>query len=73
MAGNDELYEHLKGMAAYTIRPSERMNELAVNFEVSRTPLRQSLNRLVAENLLNCVPHQASSSGSCIVKTSSTS
>ena len=55
------LYEQLKEMTVlYTIRPGERVNEmeLAEKFEVSRTPLREALNRLVAENLLVFVPNR---------------
>ncbi|QYY33800.1 GntR family transcriptional regulator (plasmid) [Cupriavidus pinatubonensis] len=57
----NELYEELKSMAVlYTIRPGERVNELelADRFNVSRTPLREALNRLVAENLLTFVPNR---------------
>ncbi|AOJ91576.1 GntR family transcriptional regulator [Burkholderia multivorans] len=57
----NDLYEHLKEMAVlYTIRPGERVNELelAERFDVSRTPLREALNRLVAENLLTFVPNR---------------
>jgi DNA-binding GntR family transcriptional regulator len=44
----------------YTIRPGERVNELelAERFDVSRTPLREALNRLVAESLLSFVPNR---------------
>ncbi len=55
------LYDHLKPMVTlYKIRPGERINELdlAKRFQVSRTPLRESLNRLVAENLITFVPNQ---------------
>ncbi|WP_207005610.1 GntR family transcriptional regulator [Trinickia mobilis] len=57
----NDLYEQLKTMAVlYTIRPGERVNELelAEKFQVSRTPLREALNRLVAENLLLFVPNR---------------
>ncbi|MGU7782292.1 GntR family transcriptional regulator [Burkholderia sp. PU8-34] len=57
----NDLYEQLKAMAVlYTIRPGERINELelAEKFQVSRTPLREALNRLVAENLLHFVPNR---------------
>jgi DNA-binding GntR family transcriptional regulator len=57
----NDLYEHLKSMAVlYKIRPGERINELelAETFSVSRTPLREALNRLVAENLLTFVPNR---------------
>jgi DNA-binding GntR family transcriptional regulator len=44
----------------YQIRPGERVNELelAEAFNVSRTPLREALNRLVAESLLTFVPNR---------------
>jgi DNA-binding GntR family transcriptional regulator len=57
----NELYEQLKQMAVlYTIRPGARVNELelAERFAVSRTPLREALNRLVAENLLSFIPNR---------------
>jgi DNA-binding GntR family transcriptional regulator len=57
----NDLYTQLKEMAVlYTIRPGERVNELelAQKFEVSRTPLREALNRLVAESLLDFVPNR---------------
>jgi DNA-binding GntR family transcriptional regulator len=57
----NDLYEQLKQMAVlYTIRPGERVNELelAERFDVSRTPLREALNRLVAESLLSFVPNR---------------
>jgi DNA-binding GntR family transcriptional regulator len=58
---SNELYEQVKEMAIlYTVRPGERVNEmeLAAQFEVSRTPLREALNRLVAENILDFVPNR---------------
>lgn len=57
----NDLYEQLKQMAiVYRIRPGQRVNELelAETFGVSRTPLREALNRLVAENLLTFVPNR---------------
>jgi len=57
----NEIYEQLKQMAVlYQIRPGERVNELelAERFDVSRTPIREALNRLVAENLLAFVPNR---------------
>lgn len=49
------LYEKLKSMAiAFEFKPDERVNEsqLAISLGASRTPLREALNRLVAEYLL---------------------
>jgi DNA-binding GntR family transcriptional regulator len=57
----DRIYEQLKQMAMnYQFRPGEPLNEveLAASFEVSRTPLREVLNRLVAEGLLDFVPRK---------------
>lgn len=57
----DRIYEQLKQMAMnYKFRPGEPLNEveLAASFGVSRTPLREVLNRLVAEGLLDFVPRR---------------
>ncbi|GAB4442754.1 MAG: GntR family transcriptional regulator [Cyanobacteria bacterium J069] len=57
----DRIYEQLKQMAMnYRFRPGEPLNEveLAASFDVSRTPLREVLNRLVAEGLLDFVPRK---------------
>lgn len=48
-------YQQLRQMAmTFQIRPDERVNEveLAERLEISRTPIREALNRLVAEGLL---------------------
>jgi DNA-binding GntR family transcriptional regulator len=57
----DRIYERLKQLAVnYKFRPGEPLNEvdLAASFGVSRTPLREVLNRLVAEGLLDFVPRK---------------
>jgi DNA-binding GntR family transcriptional regulator len=57
----DQIYHQLRQMAMnYQFRPGEPLNEveLAASFGVSRTPLREVLNRLVAEGLLNFVPRR---------------
>ena len=58
MAAND-VYDHLKAMAVgFRLRPGDRLNEgaLARQLGVSRTPLRESLNRLVAERFFDFTP-----------------
>ncbi|MDH5856123.1 GntR family transcriptional regulator [Lampropedia aestuarii] len=54
----ERLYVTLRDMAMrYDFRPGERINEQALGreFGVSRAPLREALNRLVAEGWLNFV------------------
>lgn len=55
----DRVYEQLKAMTvAYGFRPGERINEgrIAGRLGVSRTPLREALNRLKTEGFLRFTP-----------------
>jgi DNA-binding GntR family transcriptional regulator len=57
----DRVYDIVKSMAiTYGIRPGERINEveLARQLKVSRTPLREALNRLVTEGFLTARPNK---------------
>ena len=54
----DRAYGAIKDMViAYRFKPGERINEveLAKRLEVSRTPLREALNRLVSEGFLSFI------------------
>ena len=51
----DRIYDRVRGMATdFEFKPEERINEgaLASTLGVSRTPLREALNRLVAEGFI---------------------
>src|ERR1700752_1900901 len=55
----DRVYEHLKAMAvSYEFKPGERLTEgeLARHLGLSRTPLREALNRLNTEGFLRFTP-----------------
>jgi len=55
----EDIYGRLKQMAVgFRLRPGDRLNEGALSREmgVSRTPLREALNRLVAEKLVDFRP-----------------
>jgi DNA-binding GntR family transcriptional regulator len=68
----NRIYDQLKTMVAtYQFRPSEKLNEveLAEMLGISRTPLREALNRLVAEGLLTFVPNHGFAARSLDTKT----
>ncbi len=55
------VYEELKRRAiSFGFRPGERLNEVEIarQFGVSRTPLREALNRLTADGFLTFSPKQ---------------
>ena len=55
------VYDRIKAMAiSFELRPGERLNELEIarRIGVSRTPLREALNRLAADRLLDFSPKQ---------------
>ncbi|MHA1523632.1 MAG: GntR family transcriptional regulator, partial [Alphaproteobacteria bacterium] len=57
----DRVYHLVKDMAVhFRLRPGERVNEgaLAKKLGTSRTPLREALNRLTAERLLDFQPNK---------------
>lgn len=54
-----ETYDQIKSMVVgFHLRPGDRLNESALSKDlgVSRTPLREALNRLVAEGLIDARP-----------------
>ncbi|MGI9371597.1 MAG: GntR family transcriptional regulator [Hyphomicrobiales bacterium] len=54
-----QIYRTLREMTVnFSLRPGERINEVALARElgVSRTPLREALNRLVAESFIDFEP-----------------
>lgn len=57
----DDIFQWLKAKAvSFELRPGDRINEGALSreFGVSRTPLREALNRLVSERLFEFRPGQ---------------
>jgi len=55
----EDIYARVKtGVVGFGIRPGARINEVALarDLGVSRTPLREALNRLVAERLVDFRP-----------------
>jgi len=55
----DRVYEEMRGLlVSHDLRPGDRVNEveLSKQFGVSRTPLREALNRLRSEGFLSFVP-----------------
>lgn len=59
--GAEQIYERIKTMAmTFAIRPGERVNEVELSrlLNVSRTPLREALNRLMMEGFLTRAPNR---------------
>ena len=56
-----KVYDEVRRMTTdFDLRPESRINEveLAHRFSVSRTPVREALNRLVLEGLITLVPNK---------------
>lgn len=56
-----KVYDEIRRMTSdFELRPEARINEveLAHRFSVSRTPVREALNRLVIEGLITLVPNK---------------
>jgi DNA-binding GntR family transcriptional regulator len=59
--GAEQIYDRLKAMAiTFAIRPDTRVNEVELSkaLNVSRTPLREALNRLMVEGFLTRAPNR---------------
>lgn len=57
----EQIYERIRTMAmTFAIRPGERVNEVELSkaLNVSRTPLREALNRLMVEGFLTRAPNK---------------
>jgi DNA-binding GntR family transcriptional regulator len=67
----EQIYQRVKSMAmTFEIRPGERVNEveIAKSLNVSRTPLREALNRLFVEGFLTRAPNRGFSGRSLDAK-----